>query len=75
MLGYGKQGRRSSGREGGAEKGLRVMETYKKNCFQFACFCSASSLTSKVITEILENHSEFSGYANNCNYCFNLILT
>jgi len=34
------------------------------NC---VCFCSSTMLTSKMIAEIIENHSEFSGCPNSCN--------
>jgi len=39
------------------------MKTYKtqKIIANYACFCSAAMLTSRIITEIIENHSEFSG--------------
>jgi len=50
------QGRRRSGRAGGAEKGLRAIETYKKQKIvtKYACLCSATMLTSRRITEIIE---------------------
>ena len=31
------------------------------------CFCSSTMLTSKIITEIIENHSEFFGCSKSCN--------
>ena len=34
---------------------------------QHVCFCSATMLTSKIITESVENHSECCGCVNNCN--------
>ena len=39
------------------------METYKRQKIftNYACFCSSTMLTSKIITEIIENPSEFSG--------------
>jgi len=45
------------------------METYKKqtNVTKYACFCSATMLTSKIVTQITENHSESSGCTNSCN--------
>jgi len=53
-----QQGRRSSGRAKGAVKELRAMEPYKKRKF-VSNFCSATMLSSIIITEIMENHSEF----------------
>jgi len=50
------QGRQSSGRAGGEVKELRAMETLKKNM-----------LTSKIITEIIENHPKYYGCPNSCN--------
>ena len=41
-----------------------LQKTKYINC---ACFCAATMLTSEVITEIIENHSEVSGWANSCN--------
>jgi len=48
---------------------LREKKTDKKqaNRYQYFCFCSAKILTSKTITEMIENHSEFSCCANSCN--------
>jgi len=57
---YSIQGRRSSGREGGAVIELRAMETLKKIVATYACFCLETMLTSKIISEIIENSSEFS---------------
>jgi len=59
------QARRNNGR---AVKKVREMETYKKqvNRYQYFCFCSARILTSK-ITEMIDNHSEFSCCTNSCN--------
>jgi len=53
----------------GSVKVLREMETYKmqKNFHQYVCFCSATILTSKIITEGVENHSECCGCVNSCN--------
>jgi len=61
-----KQGRRSSSRAGGAVKDLRAMETYKKQKIvtNYACFCSATIFTSKIITDIPENHYEFCSCTN-----------
>jgi len=61
------QGRRNSGR--GVVKELRAMQAYKKQKIvtNYVCFCSATMLTSRLITEIIENHSEVSGCANSCN--------
>jgi len=49
--------------QGGAVKELRAMETCKKqkNVTNYACFCTATTLTSKRIAEIIDNHSEFDG--------------
>jgi len=63
------QGRRNSGRAGGAVIELRAMETFQKqkknvtNCL----FLLSIMLTSKIITKITENHSEVSGCPNSCN--------
>ena len=64
------------GRAGGAVKQFMAMETYKKqkNFSYYACFCSSTMLTSKIITEIIENHSEFSGCSKSCDDCFKSIL-
>jgi len=65
-----KQGAGEAVRQGGAAKKLRAMETYKKTkniVTSCASFCSVTILTSKIITEMIENHSELSGWANNCN--------
>jgi len=45
------------------------METYtsKKIFANYDCCCSAKMFSSKIITNIVENHSEFSGWANSCN--------
>jgi len=55
--------------QGEAEKQLRAMETCKKqkSVANYASFCSATMLTSKMIKKIIENHSEFSGCAKSCN--------
>jgi len=47
----------------GSVKVLREMQTYKKQkiLHQYVCFCSATMLTSKIITESVENHSEYYG--------------
>jgi len=46
-----------------------AMEACKKqtNHYQYACFCPATTLTSKIIAEIIENHYDFRGCANSCN--------
>jgi len=61
------QGRQNSDR--GAVKELRTMQAYKKQKIvtKYAFFCSATMLTSRLITEIIENHSEVSVCANSCN--------
>jgi len=47
---------------------LRAMEAYKKKIVtNYVCFCSSTMLTSKIITEMIENHSELSGCPNSCN--------
>jgi len=48
-------------------KRFEAMEAYnktKKFVINCACFCSATVLTSKIILEIIVNHSEVSGCAN-----------
>ena len=54
-------------REGGARINLTVMETYKKDRYQLCCSCSSTTLTSKIITGMIENHSEFAACRNSCN--------
>jgi len=56
------QGRRNSGR--GSVKELRAMQAYKKSLP--IMFVSVQQ-RSRLITEIIENHSEVSGCANSCN--------
>jgi len=53
----------------GSVKILREMQTYKKQkiLHQYVCFCSATMLTSKIITESVENHTECCGCVNSCN--------
>jgi len=55
--------------EQGPVKVLREMQTYKKQKVipQYVSFCSATMLTSKIITEDVENHSECCGCVNSCN--------
>ena len=63
------QGRRNScGEGGGAVKELRAMESRKKQKIvtNYACFCIAITLTSKIEVEIIENHSEFYVCAKSC---------
>jgi len=57
---------------GRAVKQFRAMETCKKQKIvtNHVCFCSSTMLTSKILTEIIENPSEFSGCPNNCNISF-----
>jgi len=43
------------------------MQTYKKIVINYVCFCSSTMLTSKIITEFIENHTEFSGCRNSSN--------
>jgi len=49
--------------EQGSVKVLREMQIHKKHkiLHQYACFCSATMLTSKIITESVENHYECCG--------------
>jgi len=63
------QGRRNRVRQGGAMKELRAMETYKKQKIvtNYYCFCASTTLTSKIVAEIVENHSEFYGCTNSCS--------
>jgi len=53
----------------GSVKVLREIQTYKKQkiIHQYVCFCSATLLTAKIITESVENHSECCGCVNSCN--------
>jgi len=52
---------------GWAVKDLRAMETCKNIITNYACFCAETTLTSKTMEEIIENHSEFDGCANSRN--------
>jgi len=67
------QGRRSSGTVWEGSKTLRAMQICKKqkNRYQvaYAFFCSETMLNSKIIPEIIENHSEILGarIAASCN--------
>ena len=56
----------------GSVKVLREMQTYKQHkiLHQYVCFCSVTMLTSKIITESVENHSECCGCVNSCNKFF-----
>ena len=62
------QGRRNSGGAGGTVKELEQWNLVKNKIIviNYACFCTATTLTSKIIAEIIENHSEFCGYTNSC---------
>jgi len=53
----------------GSLKYLIKIQTYKKQnvLHKYACFCSATMLTSKIMTESVENHAECCGYVNSCN--------
>ena len=55
--------------QGGSVKELRAMETYKKqkNRYQLRLFLLINNGNLKILPEIMENHSEFSGCVNNCN--------
>ena len=46
----------------------------KKIVAKYVCFCSSTMLTSKIITEIIENYSELSGGPNGCTYLFQVDL-
>jgi len=46
----------------------------KKIVSIYACSLSATMLTSKIIPEIIEKHSEVAWCTNSCNKCFSLIL-
>jgi len=45
------------------------METWKKqkNVANYACFCTATTLNSKIIAEIVKKRSEFDECSNSCN--------
>ena len=61
----------------GTVKHFRAMETMKNKQIvtNNVCFCSSTMLTSKIITEIIENHSEISGCSKKLQWlCFNSIL-
>jgi len=51
--------------QGGGSKSVKGNK--QKIVTDYACFCSATMLTSKKIPEIIENHSEVLGCANSCN--------
>jgi len=56
-------------------KGNRNLQKRKNRCFtMYTCFCSATMLTLKIITETIENHSEFSGCANSAINFFQVDL-
>jgi len=48
---------------------LGEMQTYKKQNIldQYVCFCSETMLTSEIITESVENHSECCEYVISCS--------
>jgi len=50
-------------------KVLREIQTYKRQKIlrQYVSFCLTTMLTSKTITENVENHSECCGFVNSCN--------
>jgi len=60
----------------GLVKVLREMQTYKKEniLHQYVCFCSTTMLTSKIVTESVENHYQCCGCVNSCNKFFQLDL-
>jgi len=53
----------------GISKSVEENATYKKQkiIHQYVCFCSATMLTSKIITESVENHSACCRCVNSCN--------
>jgi len=62
------QGRRNSGRAGRKYKSWGQCRLIKnKNRYQLCLFLFSKMLISKLITEIIENHSEVSGCTNSCN--------
>ena len=58
------QGRRSS--SNGVEGNGNIKKN-KKIATNYVCFCWSTMVTSNIITEIIENHSEFSGCTNSYN--------
>ena len=50
-------------------KVLKEMQMYKKQkiIHQYVCFCPTTMLTSKIITESVEIHSECCGCVNSCS--------
>jgi len=61
---------RDAGAAAAQESGKRVEEgdgNLHKLVANYDFFCSATMLTTKMISEITENHSEISGCANSCN--------
>jgi len=62
------QGRRSSGRAGGAVKELRAMETKKtqNNRYQMCLFLFINNVDRKNNNRNYRTHSEFSGCSNSC---------
>jgi len=57
------RGRWNNGRAGGSKRvESNGNKKNKKNSNNYAYFCSATLLTSKIITEIIENHYQFSGW-------------
>jgi len=55
--------------QGKAVKTLRAMQIYKKQKIvtNYAFFSSETMLTSKIIPEFIENHSEVSECSKSCN--------
>jgi len=51
----------------GSKKVEGNINLYKKIVTNYACFCSATMLTSKTIPDNIENQSEISGCANSSN--------
>jgi len=52
----------------GGSKRVEGNGNLQKICiYQNACFSLTKMLTSKIIADIIESHSEFFGYANSCN--------
>ena len=73
---YQNQGRRNDGRAWGEVKEFWQWKfIWNKNIFIiYVCFCSSATLTSKITTEIIEKHSEFSACTNSSNKFFHIDL-
>jgi len=67
------QGRRSSGSNKRVEGNGNLQKT-KKIVTNYVCFCSSTMSTSQIITEIIENLSDFYGRPIDAINCFKSIL-